>query len=319
MQYRTLGSTGLSVSPICFGTSRFAREVDGTIQTTRDEAHALLDRCLDLGINFFDCANIYGTPSGTAERWLGEWLTGVDREEVVVASKVRWRMGDGPNRAGLSRKHVKAQLRASLERLGTDYVDLYYIHGWDDETPIRETLRAMDDLVREGLVHHLGASNTAAWQLVRALWESDVDGLERFSVTQPRFNAAYREAPAPLLDVCADQGLAVCPYAGLAGGFLTGKYDRDASPPPGSRADVYGWEDRFEARQWRVLDAVREVAAESGATPAQVALRWLLDREAFTCVPIVAARTREQLDENAGAVDVTLSDAQRERITDAYD
>jgi aryl-alcohol dehydrogenase-like predicted oxidoreductase len=179
----------------------------------------------------------------------------------------------------------------------------------------------MDRLVEEGTVRYLAASSMAAWQLTKALWTSDVEGLERFEVTQPRYNAAFREAPAEYLDVCADQGLAVCPYSPLEGGFLTGKYTPEGDVPEGSRADLSEWFDveGFEDRQWRVLEAISAVADEEGATEAQVALRWLMDRERFTCVPIVGARTVEQLEENVGAVDVSLSAAQRERITDAHE
>lgn len=317
MEYRTLGATGLTVSALCFGTSRFARQVDGAEQTTQEEAVQLLDRCMDHGINFLDTANSYGDPNGTAERWIGDWLADYDREDVVIASKV-YNAAVSRFSPNLSRKNIRAEITGTLDRLGTDYLDLYYIHSWDDDTPIRETLRTLDGLVDEGRVRYLGASNVAAWQLTKALWQSDVAGLERFDVLQPRYNAAYREVPAAALEVCEDHDVAVCPYAGLAGGFLTGKYEREADPPAGSRGDVYGWEDRFEDRQWRVLDAVQDVAAALEATPAQVALRWLMDRSRFTCVPIVAARSIDQLDENAAAVDVSLPRQERTRITEAY-
>jgi len=234
----------------------------------------------------------------------------------------------GPNDSGLGRKHIRRQVEGTLDRLGTDYLDLYYVHRWDDDAPIEETLSTLTDLVRDGTVHYLGASTMAAWQLTKALWTADVEGLERFEVTQPLFHAGYRDDVADYLDVCADQDLAVCPYSPLAGGFLTGKYERvDGDPytveaPDGSRAAL---SDRFDdfyvsARGWRVLDEIRAVADELDATPAQVALRWLMAHDAFTCVPIVGARTVDQLDENAGAADLTLSADQFDRIADArYD
>ena len=317
MEYRRLGSTGLSVSTLCFGTSRFARDVNGTSQTTHDEAIELLDACWDRGINFFDTSNSYGDPNGTSEQWIGEWLADHDREDVVIASKV-YNSAVSRVTRNLSRKNIRAEIEGTLDRLGTDYIDLYYIHAWDDETPIRETLRTLDMLVQEGRVHYIGASNLAAWQLMKALWVSDREQLERFDVVQPRFNAAFRERPAELLAVADDQDIAVCPYAGLAGGFLTGKYERDAPPPSGSRGDVYDWEDRFEDRQWRVLDMIRTIAEDQDASVAQLALKWLMDREEFTCVPIVAARSVEQLDENVNAVTVSLDSADREAITNAY-
>ena len=316
MDRRRLGSTGLEVSPLCFGTWRFGLERDGTVETTRERAHELLDAAWDRGINFFDTANSYG--GGRSETWIGEWLDGVDREEVVLASKVYWAMEGGPSR-NLSRKNVRAEIEGSLERLDTDYLDAYYVHAWDPETPIAETLGALTDLVREGKVHYLAASNLAGWQLATSLWRSDVEGYERFEVVQPKFNAAHRGPPAELLDAVADNDLAVCPYSPLEGGFLTGKYERDGDLPEGSRGERESWEGRFDTRQWRVLDAVQAVADELDATPAQVALRWLVDQRAFTCVPIVGARSVDQLDENAGAADLSLSEAQYDRIESAYE
>ncbi|MCU4744745.1 aldo/keto reductase [Halobacteria archaeon AArc-m2/3/4] len=323
MEYTKLGSTGTDVSQLCFGTWRFAKESDGVVETDREEAHELLDAAWENGINFIDTANVYGDPSGTSEEWIGEWLADRDREEFVVASKVYGDMGDGPNEGGLSRKHIRSQIDGTLERLGTDYLDVYYIHRWDDETPIEETLSTLDGLVREGKVNHLGASMTFAWQLTKALWTSDVNGWERFEVTQPRYNAAFRGASdmyeidvGAYVDVCADQDLAVCPYSPLEGGFLTGKYERDASAPDGSRGDLQSWEE-FSDQQWDVLEAITAVADEVDAMPAQVSLRWLMERE-FSCVPIVGARTVEQLEENAAAADVSLSADQLERIDEAY-
>ena len=325
MEYTTLGDTGTTVSQLCFGTWRFSKSHDGeTVETDREQAHELLDACLDHGINFIDTANVYGDPDGTAEEWIGDWLEGEERQDVVLASKVYFRFdgwgGAGPNDSGLGRKHIRRQIEGTLDRLCTDYLDVYYIHRWDEETPIRETLSVLTDLVREGTVHYLGASTMAAWQLTKALWTSDVDGLERFDVTQPKVNAAHYDAVGDYLDVCADQDLAVCPYSPLAGGFLTGKYDRaeDGSviAPDGSRGSLTERFDGLYATDtaWSVLDAVETVADECNATPAQVSLRWLMDQRRFTCVPIVGARTPEQLAENVGAVEMKLSDEQFERI-----
>jgi aryl-alcohol dehydrogenase-like predicted oxidoreductase len=320
MEYRTLGNTGLEVSSVCFGTWRFSKESSGTVETDRETAHELLDTAVDTGINFIDTANSYGDPPGTAETWIGEWLEGRDREDLVIASKCYFGGNDGPNRSGLSRKTIRAEIEGTLDRLGTDYIDLYYIHRWDESTPIRETVRTLQGLVDDGKVHYLGASSMAAWKLTKALWTADRDELQRFDVTQPRFNAAYRDPVEDYLDLCADQDLAVCPYSPLEGGFLTGKYQRSGDAvesPDGSRGDLHGW-DQYADRQWRVLDAVEAVADEVDATPAQVALRWLIDGERFTCVPIVGARTPEQLRENAGAADVHLDAEQHRRIDVAY-
>jgi len=330
MDYRQLGSTGTRVSELCFGTWRFGREKSGVLETDREEARELLDAAWERGINFIDTANVYGTPNGRSERFIGEWLDEYDREDFVIASKVYFPFDGwgepGPNDSGLGRKHIRAQIEGTLDRLGTDYIDLYYIHRWDEETPVEETMRTLDGLVEAGKVHYLGASTMAAWQLTKALWTSDAEGLARFDVTQPLHHAGYYEDVREYLDVCIDQDVAVCPYSPLAGGFLTGKYER-ADPddpeaveaPDGARGsfDDYFTDYYASERGWRVLDEIRDVASEVDATPAQVSLRWLMDWEEFTCVPIVGARTVEQLEENVGATDVTLSDDHWDRIMDA--
>lgn len=326
MRYTKLGETGTSVSEICLGTWRFGKQTpDGTVEISREEANSILDTAWENGINFIDTANIYGDPSGTAEQWIGEWIEDYDRDEFVLASKVYFQMGENVNDQGLGRKHIRNQIESTLDRLGTDYIDIYYIHRWDNETPITETLSTMNDLVRENKVHHLGASAMAAWQLTKALWKSDVQNLEQFKITQPRYNAVGDVAAdyhPDYLEICADQDLAVCPYSPLAGGFLTGKYQRDGEEiigPDGSRADLY---DDFSDwyiydHSWDVLGVLREIADEINVTPAQVALQWLLSIDKFTCVPIVGARTPTQLNENIGAVDVSLSSDHIEQIYNA--
>jgi aryl-alcohol dehydrogenase-like predicted oxidoreductase len=317
MEYTKLGSTGVDVSEICLGTWRFGMESEGVLETDRETAHALLDRFAEAGGNFIDTANAYG--DGDSERWIGEWLTDRDREDYVIASKVYW-AEESRFDQNLSRKNIRAEIEGTLDRLNTDYLDLYYIHRWDDDTPIEETLRTLTRLVEEGKVHYLGASTMAAWKLTKALWTADVEGLESFTVTQPQHNAVYRDEVAEYLDVCADQDLAVCPYSPLEAGFLTGKYERDGDIPEGSRGDIGTWFDpeSYTDRQWATLEAMQEVAAEADATPAQVAIRWLIERDRFTCVPIIGARTVDQLEENLGAADLSLSDGQTERITEAY-
>jgi aryl-alcohol dehydrogenase-like predicted oxidoreductase len=334
MEYVTLGRTGTRVSRLCLGTWRFGTESDGVVETDRAAAHDLLDAAVAQGINFIDTANVYGDPDGTSERYIGDWLADRDRGDVVLASKVYFPFegegSAGPNDRGLGRKHVREQVAGTLDRLGTDYLDLYYVHRWDDDTPIAETMRTLTDLVREGRVNHLGASTMAAWKLAKALWTSDVEGLERFDVVQPPFDATYANAGRyegfslrPYLDLAADQRLAVCPYSPLAGGFLTGKYRREGDPPADSRGSLRPEDfDRkyVSAAAWDVLDAVRQVADDLDATPAQVALAWLLDRDRFeTVVPVVGARTPAQIEENAGAVDISLDDAHRDRIAAAQD
>ncbi|MFD1640886.1 aldo/keto reductase [Halohasta litorea] len=327
MEYRQLGSTGTRVSELCFGTWRFGRKTNGVLETDEEEAHELLDTFADHGGNFIDSANVYGDPNGTSESYIGSWLEDRDRENYVLTSKVYFEYDeDNPNGSGLSRTHIRNQIDKTLDNLGTDYLDLYYIHRWDENTPIEETLSTLDRIVEEGKVNYLGASTMAAWQLTKALWKSDINDYQRFDVTQPLFHAGYYKDVEDYLDVCADQDLAVCPYSPLAGGFLTGKYER-ADPddpksvraPDGSRGS---FDERFERfylseRGWKVLDEIRAVADEVDASPAQVSLRWLMDQEAFTCVPIVGARTTDQLEENLGAAEVSLTADQHDRITDA--
>ncbi|USZ71395.1 aldo/keto reductase [Natronosalvus halobius] len=325
MHYRRLGTTGLQVSPLCLGTWRFGQESNGVLETDRETAHDLLSAFADRGGNFIDTANGYG--DGDSERWIGEWLAERDREDYVVASKCFWSTVSR-FQENLSKKNVRAEVKGSLERLGTDYLDVLYLHRFDDETPIEQTLRAVDDLVSDGKVHYVGLSTADAWKLTKGLWKADVDNYEAFTVTQPLFHAAYYEDVAEYLDVCADQDLAVCPYSPLAGGFLTGKYDRagedtyDLDAPEGTRAQL---DDRFldyyvSERGWHVLEAVREIADECDASPAQVAIRWLIDQPDFDCVPIIGARTVDQLEENLGALEVDLSDEQFDRILEArYD
>jgi aryl-alcohol dehydrogenase-like predicted oxidoreductase len=327
MEYRQLGSTGTRVSELCFGTWRFGRKTGGVLETDEEEAHELLDTFADHGGNFIDSANVYGDPNGTSESYIGSWLEDRDREKFVLTSKVYFDYDEtNPNGSGLSRTHIRNQIDKTLDALGTDYLDLYYIHRWDENTPIEETLSTLDRIVEEGKVNYLGASTMAAWQLTKALWKSDINDYQRFDVTQPLFHAGYYKDVEDYLDVCADQDLAVCPYSPLAGGFLTGKYER-ADPddpksvraPDGSRGS---FDERFERfylseRGWKVLDEIRAVADEVDASPAQVSLRWLMDQEAFTCVPIVGARTTDQLEENLGAAEVSLTADQHDRITDA--
>ncbi|MFB6140508.1 MAG: aldo/keto reductase [Halosimplex sp.] len=325
MEYRRLGGTGLQVSPVCLGTWRFGKESGGVVETDREDAHELLDAYAERGGNFVDTANGYG--GGDSERWIGEWLEDEDREDYVIASKCFWSTVSR-FQENLSKKNVRAEVEGSLDRLGTDYLDILYLHRFDDGTPIEHTLRAVDDLVSEGKVHYVGISTCDAWKLTKGLWQADVNNYEAFSVTQPNYSATHREPVAEYLDVCADQDLAVCPYSPLAGGFLTGKYERvgdgtyDLDAPEDTRADLDPmFEDWYVSeRGWHVLDAVREVADEVDASPAQVALRWLMDQREFDCVPIVGARTVDQLEENLDAIDVSISDEQFDRIFEArYD
>ncbi len=328
MDYVILGGTGLEVSSLCLGTWMFGTEYDGgQFVVDRAGSFELLDAAWDHGINFFDTANVYGR--GLSERYIGEWLQGKDRENFVIASKVYYTTR-GRQNSGLSRKIVRAEIEETLERLGTEYLDIYYIHGWHETSPLEETLSALNDLIREGRVHYIGVSNFTGWQLMKALWICDKRNWESVTVIQPRYNAAdhipYTVDPAEmalpdLFGACRDQNVAICPYAPLAGGFLVGKYERAPDGktvvPSGTRGDLSDEYGPFSERWWTVLDVVREVAGEIGATPAQVALRWSMTIDGVTSVPIFGGRSIDQLDENIGALEISLSTDQYNRILEA--
>jgi aryl-alcohol dehydrogenase-like predicted oxidoreductase len=315
----SLGRTGTKVSEIAFGTWRFGRENDeGEIEVGRDRAHDLLDAYADHGGRFIDTADMYG--DGRSEEYIGDWLATRDREEYVIASKIYWPTRDDPNGSGLGRKHLRRQIDLILDRLGTDYVDLLYTHRWDDDTPAEEFMRTLDGFVRDGTVNYLGTSTFEpnAWKVAKANELADRRGYEPFTVAQPRYNAVNREIEGNYLDMCADYDVGVVPWSPLAGGFLTGKYSRNAEPPADSRAatdqqfvDSYLTPENFDA-----LEVVEAVAGEVDAAPGQVALAWLLHHEQVTA-PIVGARTVEQLAENVAAADVSLTAEQFERISEA--
>ncbi|WP_049990393.1 aldo/keto reductase [Natrinema salifodinae] len=312
MEYTHLGDTGLEVSQLCLGCMNFGTEQPWMVHD-RDQARAVIERALDLGINFFDTANVYS--HGESESILGDVLADADRDraELVVATKVYGEMHEGPNGQGLSRKHVLDQAEASLERLGTDYIDLYQIHRWDEHTPIEETLSALDRLVEDGKVRYVGASTMPAWRFMKALHEADVDNYERFVSMQCEYNLVDRHEEANVLPLCADQEIGVIPWSPLAGGFLTGKYDRDGDPDSGRAATDEFMEKRFTDENWAVVEELREIADANDATPAQVALAWLLHKEVVDA-PIVGPRTIDHLEDNVGALAVDLTDAEIDRL-----
>ena len=315
----SLGRTGTQVSEIAFGTWRFGRENDeGEIEIGRDRAHDLLDAYADHGGRFIDTADMYG--DGRSEEYIGDWLATRDREDYVIASKIYWPTRDDPNGTGLSRKHLRRQIDLILDRLGTDYVDLLYTHRWDDDTPAEEFMRTLDGFVRDGKVNYLGTSTFEpnAWKVAKANELADRRGYEPFTVAQPRYNAVNREIEGNYLDMCADYDIGVVPWSPLAGGFLTGKYSRDEEPPADSRAatDQQFVDSYLTPENFDVLEVVESVAAETDASPGQVALAWLLHHEQVTA-PIVGARTVEQLEENLAAAEVSLTAEQFERIADA--
>jgi aryl-alcohol dehydrogenase-like predicted oxidoreductase len=305
MRMRKLGRTGLRVAALCLGGNTFGWTTD------QKASEAVLDAYLEAGGNFIDTADVYsrwapGNRGGESETVLGTWMKARgNRHAVVMATKVMGPMGPGPNDTGLSRQHIVEAVEASLRRLGTDYIDLYQAH-WDDrDTPLDETLRAFDDLVRQGKVRYIGASNYHAWRLTRALWESDRRGHVRYESIQPKYNLVFRdEYERELEPLCLEQGLGVIPYSSLGSGFLSGKYRRGGELPRTARAG--GVQQTYMTdRGFAVLEAIDTVAAAAGATPAQVALSWLAHRPGITA-PIASATSRAQLAELLGGIELEL-------------
>jgi aryl-alcohol dehydrogenase-like predicted oxidoreductase len=305
MLTRKLGRTGLKVSALCLGGNTFGWTTDQTA------SEAVLDAYLEAGGNFIDTADVYarwapGNKGGESETALGVWMAARrNRQAVIIATKVCGPMGAGPNDGGLSRQHIMEGVEASLRRLQTDYIDLYQAHWDDKDTPLDETLRAFDDLVRQGKVRYLGASNHVAWRLTRALWESDRHGYARYECLQPKYNLVIRdEYERELEPLCLEQGIGVIPYSSLASGFLSGKYRRGGQLPATARAA--GVQKTYmNERGFAVLAAVEKVAAGTGATPAQVALSWMAHRPGITA-PIASATSVAQLKEIAAAIDLRL-------------
>ncbi|HZF57854.1 MAG TPA: aldo/keto reductase, partial [Rubrobacter sp.] len=279
MEYRRLGETGLMVSELCLGCMTFGRETD------EEDSKGLVGRFLDAGGNFIDTADVYS--KGVSEEISGSAIRRV-RDDVVLATKVRFPMGDGPNDVGLSRKHVTQGCEDSLRRLGTDFIDLYQVHCWDAATPLEETLSALTDLVRAGKVRYVGVSNFTAWQIMKSVCVSEANGFERFVCLQPQYSLVERNVEYEILPVCEEGGLGVIPWSPLGGGFLSGKYRHGEEPPEGSRIseavesmEEY-WDRRATERNWRVLDVVGEIAEATGRSYAQIALNWLLRQPAVT-------------------------------------
>lgn len=310
MDYRFLGNTGLRVSELCFGTMMFGQRVD------EPTSQRLLDEFTAAGGTFIDTADVYG--HGRSEEILGSWLKSRARDDLVIATKVYGEAYPGGPVQGTGRKHMLAAVEASLRRLGTDYIDLYQTHVFDDATPLEETLSTLDTLVTSGKVRFVGASNLTGWQLQKAVDLARRHGWEPYVCLQPHYNLLHRSAEWELIPVCRNEGLGVVPWSPLAHGWLSGRYRRGmAGPPEGTRiAEASDWADHDDEPTWRVLDAVHEVATESGRTPAQVALRWLLQRPGVTA-PIFGATSREQLADNLGATGWSLTGDQMGRLTEA--
>jgi aryl-alcohol dehydrogenase-like predicted oxidoreductase len=307
MEYRSLGRTGLKVSELCLGTMQFGWTAD------EDLSLKILSAAFEAGINFFDTADVYsrwaeGNPGGVSETIIGKWIkqSHIPRNQLVLATKVRGRMGSGPNDEGLSRVHIIHAVDASLQRLGIDYIDLYQTHSFDEKTPIEETLLAMNDLVHQGKVRYIGCSNYPAWRLMEALWTSKSKGIARFDSLQPHYNLVHRaEFERELADVCCSYGLGVIPYSPLAAGFLTDKYHRDKAEPQSAR--INGVKQRyFNEKGWPIHEAVEKLASQNGKSISQIALAWLLSNPLVTS-PIIGPRSLVQLEDNLGVVGYRLT------------
>jgi aryl-alcohol dehydrogenase-like predicted oxidoreductase len=317
MEYKSLGRTGLKVSELCLGTMQFGWTADENLSIK------VISTAFEAGINFFDTADVYsrwaeGNPSGVAESIIGKWIkqSKTPREQLVIATKVRGRMGSGVNNEGLSRVHIMHAVDASLQRLGVDYIDLYQTHSYDEKTPIEETLLAMDDLIHQGKVRYIGCSNYPAWRLMEALWASQYKNIARFDSLQPHYNIVHRaEFERELADVCRTYALGVIPYSPLAAGFLTDKYKRDEAEPESKR--INGVKRRyFNDRSWMIHDAVEQIALTYGRSISQVAFAWLLSNPIITS-PIIGPRNLEQLDDNLGASGYRLSADDMKSLNDA--
>ncbi|TCU25608.1 aryl-alcohol dehydrogenase-like predicted oxidoreductase [Rhizobium azibense] len=317
MEYRLLGRSGLKISTVTMGTMTFGGK--GWAKMVGDlgisEARHLVDLCLDAGVNLIDTADVYS--AGVSEEILGEVLGGKRKNGVLIATKARFPMGDGPNDAGSSRQHLIAACEASLKRMKTDVIDLYQLHEWDGQTPLEETMEALDTLVSQGKVRYVGCSNFSGWHIMKALGISERDKRQRFVSQQIHYTLEARDAEYELLPVSIDQGIGVLVWSPLAGGLLSGKHRRNQAAPEGTR-QFAGWTEppiRDENRLWNIVETLVEIAESRGVSAAQVALAWLIGRKAVTSV-IIGGRTEAQFKDNLAAAELKLTEEERGRLDD---
>ncbi len=318
MEYVNLGHTGLKVSPICLGMMTYGTPAWREWVLDEQQSRPFVQRALELGINFFDTADMYSR--GVSEEVTGRALRDfARRDEVVLATKVYFPVSEGPNARGLSRKHIMEAIDASLRRLGTEYVDLYQIHRWDDETPIEETMEALHDVVRAGKARYIGASSMYAWQFAKAQYTADLHGWTRFVSMQNHYNLVYREEEREMLPFCIDQGVGVIPWSPLARGFLAGIRPRGAQgESPRALSDGFDHEMFYREDDFDVVDRLKEVAAgKEGAKPAQVALAWLLHRPGITA-PIIGASKMSHLEEAVAAAEIKLTAEEMRLLEEPY-
>lgn len=321
MNYRTLGRTGLKVSELCLGTMTFGKNFYGIAIVDQPNANAMVARAIEAGINFFDTADVYSY--GESETVLGQALKDcqVERDKMIIATKVRSPMSEAAtagtgdvNNVGLSRQHIFSSVEKSLQRLGTDYIDLYQVHGWDILTPVEETLRALDDLVRQGKVRYIGCSNWSARHLMKALYLARAHDWAGFVSLQAYYSLVGRDLEHELLPLCREESVGVLPWSPLSGGFLSGKYTRDNPNPEGVRRSGFQFPPIDEARGFDAVEALERIAKEKGATVAQVALAWLLAQPGVTST-IIGANKMSQLEDNLKAADLQLTAAEIEVLS----
>jgi aryl-alcohol dehydrogenase-like predicted oxidoreductase len=317
MRYRQLGRSGLFVSEICLGAMTFGGGSGGIWSMIGDldqqATTAVIGKALESGVNFIDTADVYSL--GVSERLVGQALKdlGVKRSDVVVATKVFGEMGRGPNDRGASRGHIMDGVKASLDRLGLDHIDLYQIHGNDPVTPPDETLRALDDLVREGLVRYIGCSNWAAWKIAKSVGISGHRDLARFETVQAYYSIAGRDLEREMVPMMASEGVGLLVWSPLAGGLLSGKFDRESAGPQGARRTSFDFPPVDKQRAWPIIDAMREVATAHGVSVARVALAYVLAKPFVTSV-IIGARNTEQLEDNLAASQLKLTEAELAKL-----
>ena len=318
MNYVRLGRSGLKVSRICLGVMTYGDPAWRAWILSEEQGRPFIKRALEAGINFFDTADVYSR--GRSEEVLGGAVRDfARRDDVVIATKAYFPMGDAPNDRGLSRKHLMAAIDASLQRLGTDYVDLYQIHRYDHETPIEETLRALDDIVRSGKARYIGASSMSAWQFARALYLADRHGWTRFVSMQNHYNLVYREEEREMLPLCREEGIGVIPWSPLARGFLAGnRRAADKGETTRARTDDFAHRLYYMDSDFRIVERVVSVAERRGVKPAQIALAWLLRQPGVTA-PIVGASKMEQLDQALEAATIVLTEEECRELEELYE
>jgi aryl-alcohol dehydrogenase-like predicted oxidoreductase len=308
MDYRNLGKSGLKVSRICMGTNNFGGQIN------EEASIKIVNRALDCGINVVDTANVY--TGGKSEEIIGKAVKG-RRDEVIIATKVGFGTSEGPNQTGLSRKHILSQVKHSLNSLQTDFIDIYYLHRFDHETPLEETLRTFNDLVRSGKVRYMACSNFSAWQIAKAHEICETHDLEKLIAVQPPYNLLQRDIEKDIISYCQQEGLGILTYTPLMGGFLTGKYSKDAHPPTGSRFEHNPrlWERANKESNFAVLEQIESVANDIGISISKLAISWILKNPAITA-PIVGASSAEQVEENCKTTEINLNDETYQKLNE---